>query len=161
MANARKSVDVEGRNLMTDLSRSDDRATPKLISMPVLRCEQGIQVNGAPRSTPWMVYVCQLWAPWRCPRTPNSSAGAQSARGWAAEPAFDQTSGVPLAILVRSEGPMDQPGYMSQGSARWRSLYADLMSGPEQSRRLDRIAEARSAILDLAEEILTHSSSEA
>jgi hypothetical protein len=34
------------------------------------------------------------------------------------------------------------------------------MSGPEQSTRLDRIAEARSAILDRAQEILTPSSSE-
>jgi hypothetical protein len=47
-----------------------------------------------------------------------------------------------------------------QQSDRWKAAYEGALSDSEYSIRLDRIADARNAIFDRAEEILTHSSSE-
>lgn len=43
---------------------------------------------------------------------------------------------------------------------RWKAVYEGALSDSEHSVRLDRIADARNAILDRVEEVLTHSSSE-
>jgi hypothetical protein len=49
---------------------------------------------------------------------------------------------------------------MPLGSEHWKSLYEDVVSESEYSPRLDRIADARNAIFDRAEEILTHPSTD-
>ena len=43
-------------------------------------------------------------------------------------------------------------------SSKWRQLYDCVVLGPDRAKLPERIAEARSAIFDRAEEILTHSS---
>ncbi len=45
-------------------------------------------------------------------------------------------------------------------SDRWKAAYEGALSDSEFTVRLDRIADARNAIFDRAEEILTHSSGE-
>jgi hypothetical protein len=45
-------------------------------------------------------------------------------------------------------------------TTRWQSAYEDAISDSEYSVRLDRITDARNAILDRAEEILTRPSTE-
>jgi hypothetical protein len=51
--------------------------------------------------------------------------------------------------------PSDRP---SSTSAKWKQLYESAILEPDYARLFDRIAEARTAIFDRAEEILTLSS---
>ena len=47
-----------------------------------------------------------------------------------------------------------------QRTQSWKSVYDGAISGSDYSVNLDRINEARNAILDRAEEILTHPSTD-
>ena len=49
---------------------------------------------------------------------------------------------------------------LPQRSDRWKAAYDGAIADSEYSVSLDRIADARNAILDRAEEILTHPSTE-
>lgn len=49
---------------------------------------------------------------------------------------------------------------ISRSSERWRNLYDDVVSESDYRPRLDRIADARNAIFDRAEEILTDAKSD-
>ncbi|HTT24918.1 MAG TPA: hypothetical protein VMG82_38745 [Candidatus Sulfotelmatobacter sp.] len=51
---------------------------------------------------------------------------------------------------------MRYPDFPPQRSDRWKTLYEGAISDSEHSISLNRIADARNAILDRAEEILTH-----
>ena len=55
---------------------------------------------------------------------------------------------------------MRYPDVPPKRSDRWRAIYEGAISGSDYSVRLDRIADAREAIFDRAEEILTHPSSD-
>jgi hypothetical protein len=55
---------------------------------------------------------------------------------------------------------MRSSNFPQQRNDRWKAIYEGALSDSEYSVRLDRIADARNAILDRAEEVLTHSSSE-
>jgi hypothetical protein len=55
---------------------------------------------------------------------------------------------------------MLSPNFVPQRSDRWQSVYQGALSESEISVRLARISDARNAIFDRAEEILTHSSGE-
>jgi hypothetical protein len=55
---------------------------------------------------------------------------------------------------------MSSPNFPPYRSDRWKAVYEGAISEAQYSVRLDRIADARNAIFDRAEEILTHSSSE-
>jgi hypothetical protein len=50
--------------------------------------------------------------------------------------------------------------FTSQRSDRWKAIYEGTISDSEYSVSLGRIADARNAILDRAEEILTHPSTD-
>ena len=50
--------------------------------------------------------------------------------------------------------------YPPQRADRWKSVYEGALANSDYSVSLDRIADARNAILDRAEDILTHSSTE-
>ncbi len=53
-----------------------------------------------------------------------------------------------------------KPPDFSSRSNRWKNLYEGAISDSDYAVSLDRIADARNAIFDRAEEILTHSSSD-
>lgn len=55
---------------------------------------------------------------------------------------------------------MRSPDFLPQRSYRWKAMYEGAVSASEYSVSLDRITDARNAILDRAEEILTSPSSE-
>ena len=55
---------------------------------------------------------------------------------------------------------MKSPDFPPRRTDRWQSIYEGTVSDSEYSVNLDRIAHARNASLDRAEEILTHPSSD-
>jgi hypothetical protein len=55
---------------------------------------------------------------------------------------------------------MKSPDFPLRSTDRWQSIYEGTISDSEYSVSLDRIAHARNAILDRAEEILTHPSTD-
>ena len=55
---------------------------------------------------------------------------------------------------------MKSPDLSPHRSERWRVAYESVVSNADYSVRLDRIADARNAIFDRAEVILTHPSAD-
>jgi len=55
---------------------------------------------------------------------------------------------------------MKSPEFSPKRTDQWKAAYEGAISDAEYSVSLDRIADARTAILDRAEEILTHPSTD-